>query len=42
MEENSGHGRGSGDQVFCNVPPSLSGMPLILSELANNIGNPNY
>ena len=34
--------KGSGDQASHNVPPSLSGMPPIPSELANNIGNPNY
>ena len=40
--DNSNHDKGSGDQASCNIPPSNSRMPLIPSELANSIRNPNY
>jgi len=42
MGDNSDHGQGSGDQASFNVPPNLSGMPLIPLKLANNIRKPNY
>jgi len=42
MGDNSDHGQGLGDQALFNVPPNLSGMPIIRCALANRIANPNY
>ena len=42
IAEISDHGQGSVDQASHNVPPNFGQMPPILSELANNIGDPNY
>ena len=39
---NSDHGKGSGEQVSCTVPPNFGEMPPIPPELANNVCNPNY
>ena len=41
-EEVSDHGQGLGDQASHHVLPNFGQMPLIPSELANNIGDPNY
>jgi len=42
IEEVSDHGKGSGDEASHHMPPNFSQMPLIPSELANNIGDLNY
>jgi len=42
MEEISDHGQGSSDQASHHVPSNFGQMPLISSELANNIGDSNY
>ena len=42
IEEISDHGQGSGDQASQHVPPNFGQMPLIPSDLANNIGDLNY
>ena len=42
VEEISDHGKELGDQASHHVPPNFGQMPLILSELAHNSGDPNY
>ena len=42
IEEISDHGQGSSDQASHHVPPNFGQMPLIPSELPNNIGDTNY
>jgi len=41
-EEVSDHGQGLGDQASHHVLPNFGQMPLIPSELANNIGDSNH
>ena len=42
IEDNSDHGLGLGDQASHHVPPNFGQMSSIPTELANNIGDPNY
>ena len=42
VEEISDHGKELGDQASHHVPPNFGQLPLIPSELANNIGDSNY
>jgi len=42
VQEISNHGQGSGKQASHHVPPNFGQMPPIPSDLANNIGGPNY
>jgi len=42
VEDNSDHGRGSGEQASYHVPPNFAQMPRIPLEFANDIGDPNY
>ena len=42
IEKISDHGQRMGDQASHHVPPNFGQMPLIPSELANNIEDSNY
>jgi len=42
IEEISDYGQGLGDQASPHVSPNFGPMPPISSELADNIGDPNY